>query len=875
MRVLHESGPPSGAARRRAARRRPAAALVPVLALLAAGPARAGDGLQIVGGSIPIDVRSDQTVTAGDLDGDGDLDLVVGSISGLEVYTNDGAAVFTSTPGAGIPLSGPAVFDLAIADVTGDARPDVLVARQPLGLYVNLGGGTFTDASANFPSLSSLWEGLTVLDADGDQDLDVALAAFGAQNRLLDNDGTGVFTDVTVARLPADTDPSQDVLAADTDGDLDPDLLFPATSISPTLHYRNDAGIFTNVSAGTVPLNLFSGSAAEAFDADGDQDLDLAIAESSANTGSFLWINQGGSQAGTEGVYADETSSRLPPMSDQTFDAKAGDVDGDGDQDLLWANAFGQDLFFANDGAGVFTDVTAARFPPDGADSQEGALFDADGDGDPDLYVAVLNQQDRLYRNVGGTFQDSTNPGFPSDTDPAEDVEAGDFDGDGDLDLFFVNAGFSGFPEFLYANDGHGVYTKVPGAVPAFLDFTEDAGAADIDGDQDLDVGVVNSGATLGEINRIYRNQGGLVFVEAAPLPPHAQPSFDGDFADIDGDNDPDFIVSNQLSTNRVYVNDGTGVFSTWPNLPPDGVFTEDIDAGDVDGDGDLDLVAGNFGQNVLYRNTGGGVFVDDTAGNMLPNADSTFDVALADVDGDQDLDLYEANGQTFPSTLALNDGTGTFTDASGTHLPGVVDQSSQDTDFFDYDGDGDLDLFASIFGPNRLLANDGSGHFSDLPAGTITAGQDFSENSAVGDLDGDGDLDLVMAQGHGTVGQQNRIYKNTRAHLNEVGLSQVGLRIQLQIHGRPGELFLLLLGLAPGSTPVPPYGTLKINPVVLLTVQSGVIPGSGSTPFSLGLPNNPALPGLTFYWQALVADLTPPDPGRFTNLVATTVLDA
>ncbi len=186
----------------------------------------------------------------------------------------------------------------------------------------------------------------------------------------------------------------------------------------------------------------------------------------------------------------------------------------------------------------------------------------------------------------------------------------------------------------------------------------------------------------------------------------------------------------------------------------------------DYDSDGDLDLFVGNDGPDRLLRNDGG-TFADATGEAGLVEDGFTTTASAADIDGDGDLDLFVGHlvtastcfqGVCSPppkvctaenNMLFVNEG-GKLTERGAER--GLTQQEpSLASLFFDFDGDGDVDLFVGndmgTLNPDRLYKNDGKGMFNDATGGhglelygTDTMGVD------VGDADGDGMVDLVVS---------------------------------------------------------------------------------------------------------------------------------
>ncbi len=187
------------------------------------------------------------------------------------------------------------------------------------------------------------------------------------------------------------------------------------------------------------------------------------------------------------------------------------------------------------------------------------------------------------------------------------------------------------------------------------------------------------------------------------------------------------------------------------------------VASGDFDRDGDPDIAIAvalsDFTQrrNKLYRNDGG-VFVEVSGAPAVPAfaiADVSRTLFFRDFDGDGWDDLYIVNDQNVDNDLFLrNDHPGGifagFVDETAGRLPNGGNLGASCTGFAaDYDGDGDLDVYAGNY-PNtpqdRLIFNDGQGVFSDMTDTKLPDDSDYTVHTAVADMNGDGKLDVILA---------------------------------------------------------------------------------------------------------------------------------
>ena len=559
------------------------------------------------------------SVALADIDGDGDLDLVAGKNGTNKLYLNDvtlngsGNGGFTTGTGTAIGSESDDTRSVTLADVDGDGDIDLVTGNQAATnkLYLNLGSGVFTTgAGTAIGSESDKTRSVMLADVDGDGDLDLVTGnstdgGSNGTNKLYINLGSGVFTAGPGTAIGGDADNTIEVTLGDVDGDGDLDLVAGNYNQTNKLYLYDGnlngpgSGGFTTGAGTTIGSESDKTFSVTLGDIDGDGDLDLVTGNLDQTNKRYLNLGSG--------VFTTGIGTAIGNESDDTWSVTLGDIDGDGDLDLMTGNDWETNKLYLNDGIGGFTTGAGTVIGSEGDSTLSVALADVDGDGDLDL-MAGNNGASKIYLNGGsGGFPDSSTAGtaIDIDSDNTLEVTLGDVDGDGDLDLVTGNDGQT---NKLYLNDGSGGFPTVGTAIGSESDDTQSVTLADIDGDGNLDLVTGNDGQT----NKLYINngRGGFPTGAGTAIGSEADGTWSITLGDIDGDGDLDLVAGNKGQTNKLYLNDvtsngsGNGGFTAGAGtaIGSDSDNTRSVTLGDIDGDGDLDLVTGNRGQiNKLY----------------------------------------------------------------------------------------------------------------------------------------------------------------------------------------------------------------------------------------------------------------------------------
>jgi hypothetical protein len=435
-----------------------------------------------------------------------------------------------------------------------------------------------------------------------------------------------------------------------------------------------DAGLrfqHVNGASGRYHLPEIMGAGGALFDFDGDGDLDVLVLQGRAldgttpaqgpSRGHRLFRNDLSSPAGAgpQLHFSDVTDRAGFIPGDYGMGVAVGDYDNDGDPDLYITN-YGPNRLYRNNGAGAFSDVTAAAGEGlnDPRWSTSATFSDYDADGDLDLFVAnyvdftVSGSKicfdptgvrdycgplqfrpvpDRLFRNNGdGTFTDvSESSGITRADGSGLGVAGADFNGDGRSDFYVANDGMA---NQLWLNKGAGTFED--GALIAGVALNAEGQAegsmglaiGDPDNDGDLDVFVTN---ITGEGHAFYENLGGGRFEDRR-------------------------LAAGLGAATRPY----TGFGTDWFDYDNDGLLDLFVADGAVTISEALRRDLFPFRQrNQLLRNAGGIRFQDVTeeAGPPLQLSEVSRGAAFGDVDNDGDVDVLVTNNGG-PARLLLNE---------------------------------------------------------------------------------------------------------------------------------------------------------------------------------------------------------------------------
>lgn len=621
-----------------------------------------------------------RSLVVGDLDGDGDDDLLSGGApSGLVVHESAGNGVFVSIR---VDPSGADLVTVAIADLDGDGDLDPVVGE---------GGGTSDGYPVEDPGIR--WyanRGVPSGDADFDGTCDPVDGCADGDDGL-DTDGDGVPNACDDCSSTTDGD-GDDVVddcdrcpgsddGADGDGDTIPDACDRCPLDAP-----DDAD---GDGSCTVVDPCFGDD--RAGDSDGDgvcDDVDPCRGAGDDADGDGVCADLDACEGHPDTLDSDGDGA--PDDCDACPAAFTDDTDGDGVcDDLDRCVAFDDAVDGDGDGVPDLCDDC-----PTVADPSQGSVYgparfvartneprspltaDLDGDGDLDLAWTSLHAVGWNENLGGGVFGpplvvDAVDPG------PLRLLDAGDADGDGDNDLLFGS--WAEVAIGWYENQGGGfVRREIDGGSPVTV-----ARFVDLDADGDDDVVAIEDNLT--SIRR-YESLGAAGF--GLPVDVGAE-GYALAFGDLDGDGDPDLLAAEYTSDTVAWYENVAGGFGGRQVVSAAATGVLDVAVGDVDRDGDVDVVWA--GATVGVFENDGGVFV---AGADIGQGAFAAFVRVEDLDRDGDADvLSDSSGNGLRWHEGLGDGG--FADPVAVE---AYDNSSGwvPWELGDLDGDGNVDLVST-----------------------------------------------------------------------------------------------------------------------------------------------------------------------------------
>ncbi|PIE22190.1 MAG: hypothetical protein CSA62_14000 [Planctomycetota bacterium] len=767
-----------------------------------------------------------------DMNGDGLLDLIYsGAITGyrpikytpVTVFLGNGQGNFAAKALAG-PV-GIRSYAVCVGDVDKDGDLDAIIPGLTPVLLVNDGKGLLSKSKQSLPRIS---ERAIFVDVDGDKDLDLVDPMETGRARLLINQGQLRFVDASLLSMPADASKRDSVVALDIDKDGDQDLAFGVLG-GIDIYKNNGSGSFTESTSISLDPSLSYALLASDVDNDKIKDLWARPISPALSHGDLRLLRCDG-----QGGFQDLSASKLGQVRCSTPQGlmrlfvpgstmRVADFDGDGREDLLLNEPF-ETVLLHKTKSGSFTKLRGHRVPEKLDASRSVIVFDMDGDKDPDYLV--LNQRhvrssgaNRLVENLGaGRFRDVSTTHLPGVIAQSECGGAADFDGDGDIDVFVSNKG----PAQLLFNDGKGRFQDVSkGRLPSLSRAAANVVCSDVDLDGDVDLLLAMKGAQ----NLLLLNDGKGRFRDASTqLPQAVDQTVHIAVIDYEGDGDPDLFVSNIDRVGLALINDGKGMFKEATlsvfvlGLPakPFGALVLDVDA-----DRDPDLLVWSRGMTEVFRNDGKGKLSRiGRPGHSFLSGINRFESADINHDGLEDAVFSARNASE----------VGVFLQQSGGRFQ------------LHYLGIGaPLTAFASV---------------------------------AAADFDQDQDSDLLVVGDWEMV--PDRIFWGLGQQLHLPNLPRLGARLRISVHAlaqghtNPRPVLPMLSWHAPTrGVSVRNWGTFFLDPnaLLLLPMQSLVGVKQEQVDFDLAIPKDPNLVGVTLSCQALILnDTSKPSSYRLSN---------
>lgn len=670
-------------------------------------------------------IEQSTDIVAADLDGDDDLDLAVSatdtdlSNDEVDLYLNDGTGDFAHSVASG----GDGPESITAGDLDADGDIDLVlpnywqyVEEDPdsgtASVLLNNGDATFAPEVRY--EVGFRQQDVRIGDVDGDGVVDLVaireesdgLGGPQVAILVLTGNGDGTFTedaDPQLIEVPGDCCPNTPTFVlgdVDNDGDLD--------AATGAISYGHNA-VFLNDGDGAFEIDLldrFGSQAVRLGDVDDDDDLDLVSVGGGGGVLGSAYVQRNNG----DGTFDDFEEIRT---SNNPIGLDLGDIDGDGSLDLAVASRdTGTGVIHRQRADGTF----AAPAPGTGfAPSVDVAPGDFDGDGDVDVAASGVEDFDEVIRILDNDGSgDLSQTGLVryqgSGNRLIRSISGNDLDGDGDLDLSWLINEFQFFRVMTALNEGDGSFAEPTArAVPA---CGRNLTIADVDADGDVDQVIGNSGG-CGSFETsasayIGLNDGDATFTDG-PLVDLTYEPESVVVADVDGDDIVDLIGGGSgqggLSDIAYAPGEGDGTFG-FPEPTSTGTQHRELVPVDFEGDGDIDIASNTFDQGtVLLTNDGTGAFTDrNLGGEEINGYRNAVGIAVGDINADTIMDIVVANesGSNVGVHAGLGDGAFEQRRVRYGMRPRVTD-----VELADLTGDGVVDVISPAQLPGGGLADD------------------------------------------------------------------------------------------------------------------------------------------------------------------------
>ncbi|MEH2218468.1 MAG: FG-GAP-like repeat-containing protein [Nostoc sp.] len=584
-----------------------------------------------------------KSLAVGDVNGDGKVDLVMTNFSSNDVLVllGNGQGTFSTPTPANLAFeTRPDSIALGDLDADGDLDLIVGIVNYTMGygsdnvtVLLNNGNGTF-GTKTNY-ALQSKAQYIAVGDVNGDGKVDLVTANSSRNNAsVLYGDGQGRFS--VPSNLDLGSTPDSIALGdLDADGDLDfvfVDSSFGYGSDTLSILLNNGNGTFSPKT--NYALNNQVQSIAVA-DVNKDGKLDLMIASSYSDNVSVL-LNNG------DGTFAAKTDYAA---GNRPSSIVLGDVNGDSTVDLLSSNTYSNTVSVRlGNGDGTFSPLVNNYTVGSGPESV--ALGDVNSDGRLDLVVAnsgygsdVLSV---LLNNGDGSFSAKTD--YTVGSNP-KSVALGDVNSDGRLDL--VSANYDDSSVSVLLGNGNGTFA-------AKVDYLVGSGPSsialgDVNSDGRLDL--VSANYDDSSVSVLLGNGNGT-FAAKVDYAAGTQASFVV-LKDLNSDGRVDLVTTDYYGVSVLLNNNGT--FTSKTNYEV-GINLKSVAVGDANSDGYLDLLTTNFDDDSVSVLLGNGTGVFNPQKRLeFAVGDGPSSIALNDLDADGDLDFVTANYNGNNVSVRLN----------------------------------------------------------------------------------------------------------------------------------------------------------------------------------------------------------------------------